>query len=110
MALRLKKYKEKHMENSKPTQAQRVLDYIKEFGSITQLEALRDIGVMRLASRVSELKKSGHKIVGEVISVSNRWGEKCHVKRYTFAETCVICGEIIPEGRQVCPKCERSRQ
>ena len=20
---------------------------------------------------------------------------------------CVCCGEIIPEGRQVCPKCER---
>ena len=22
------------------------------------------------------------------------------------AERCVVCGEIIPEGRQVCPKCE----
>lgn len=21
-------------------------------------------------------------------------------------DKCVICGEIIPEGRQVCPKCE----
>ena len=25
-----------------------------------------------------------------------------------IVETCVCCGEIIPEGRQVCPKCERS--
>lgn len=24
-------------------------------------------------------------------------------------ERCVICGEIIPEGRQVCPKCEKRR-
>ena len=24
-------------------------------------------------------------------------------------ERCVICGEVIPEGRQVCPKCERRR-
>lgn len=23
-------------------------------------------------------------------------------------DRCVICGEIVPEGRQVCPKCERS--
>ncbi len=23
------------------------------------------------------------------------------------AETCVSCGETIPEGRQVCPGCER---
>ena len=22
-------------------------------------------------------------------------------------ETCVICGEPIPEGRQVCPNCEK---
>lgn len=22
-------------------------------------------------------------------------------------ERCVICGEIIPEGRQVCPLCEK---
>ena len=21
---------------------------------------------------------------------------------------CVACGEIIPEGRQICPKCEKS--
>lgn len=21
-------------------------------------------------------------------------------------ERCICCGEIIPEGRQVCPKCE----
>ncbi len=23
------------------------------------------------------------------------------------AEHCVMCGEVIPEGRQVCPNCER---
>lgn len=21
-------------------------------------------------------------------------------------ERCVVCGEIVPEGRQVCPRCE----
>ncbi len=24
-------------------------------------------------------------------------------------ETCVVCGAIIPEGRQICPSCERER-
>lgn len=24
------------------------------------------------------------------------------------AEKCVVCGDVIPEGRQVCHKCERS--
>ena len=25
-------------------------------------------------------------------------------------DRCVCCGEIIPEGRQVCPKCERGEE
>lgn len=28
-------------------------------------------------------------------------------KAKTKAERCVCCDEVIPEGRQVCPKCER---
>ena len=70
-------------ENSKPTQAQRVIDYIREFGSITQIEALRDIGVMRLASRITDLKRRGYDITGTMVTVENRWGEKCRVKRYS---------------------------
>ncbi len=65
-----------------PTQNQRILDYIDRFGSITQLEALRDIGVMRLASRVSDLRRLGYPIVSDSVPVTNRYGEKCHVKRY----------------------------
>lgn len=72
------------MGNSKPTQAQRVLDYIEEFGSITQYEALKDLGIMRLASRISELKKQGYSIVGRMITVKNRFGEDCKVKQYSM--------------------------
>ena len=71
--------------NSRPTQAERVLDYINEFGSITQFDAFRDLGVMRLASRVSELKKDGIPVVSKVEAVKNRFGEKCHIKRYSLA-------------------------
>lgn len=74
------------MSHSRPTQAQRVLDYMERFGSITQLEALRDLSVMRLASRVSELRKKGHDITGEMITVENRFGEKCQVKQYRIRE------------------------
>ena len=24
------------------------------------------------------------------------------------ADRCVCCGEIVPEGRQICPQCKRS--
>lgn len=69
---------------SKATQAQRVLDYMDRFGSITQLEALRDLGVMRLASRISDLRKQGYVINGETESVTNRFDEKCTIKRYSL--------------------------
>ena len=72
------------MKNSKPTQAQRVLDYIDRFGSITQYEAMQDLGIMRLASRVSELKKRGHSIKSEWIKVKNRFGEDISVKQYSM--------------------------
>ena len=41
------------MENSKPKQAERVLNYIREFGGITQFEALRDLVDMRIATRIT---------------------------------------------------------
>jgi hypothetical protein len=67
---------------AKATQNQRVLDYIAKNGSITQLEALQDLGIMRLASRVSDLKKQGCNIVSKTEAVKNRYGETCHIKRY----------------------------
>ena len=70
--------------NSKPTQAERVLAYIEKFGSITQYEALQDLGVMRLASRISELKKNGYPIQSEVVAVKNRFEEDCYIKRYSL--------------------------
>lgn len=73
------------MANSKPTQNERILRYIDEFGSITQLEALKDLGVMRLASRISDLRKQGYPIASEVETVKNRWGEPCYIKRYSLA-------------------------
>lgn len=74
------------MVESHPTQEQRVVDYIKEHGSITLLQAIRDIGVLSLSSRISSLKKQGYPIVGEMITVSNRYEETCKVKRYHFKE------------------------
>ena len=72
--------------HSKPTQNQRILDYISEFGSITQLEALQDLGVMRLASRISDLKRQGYNITSSINVVKNRYSEKNKVKRYRLID------------------------
>lgn len=75
------------MENNKrPTQCERIIEYIKQFGSITQLEALQDLGVMRLASRISELKSQGFDIQDKQVAVKNRFGEKCSIRRYFLGD------------------------
>ena len=70
------------MIEHKPTQNQRILDYIAETGGITQLEAIRELGCMRLASRISDLRSRGYNIESEFVPVKNRFGETCHIKRY----------------------------
>lgn len=68
----------------KLTQCERVLAYIEEKGSITQLEALNELGVFRLASRVSDLRKHGYPITSKMETVKNRFGENCKIKRYSL--------------------------
>lgn len=74
------------MEHSKPSQNERILDYIREYGGITQLEALKELGVMRLASRISDLRRRGYPITSEVEQVRNRYGEACRIKRYSMGD------------------------
>jgi hypothetical protein len=71
---------------SKATQTERIVDYMEQFGSITQLEAIADLGVMRLASRISDLKRLGVPIKSETVAVKNRYNEDCYIKRYSLVK------------------------
>ena len=55
---------------------------MKEFGSITALEAIRDIGCFRLASRITDLKRKGYRIERDMIKVKNRYGQTTRIARY----------------------------
>lgn len=68
------------------TQTERVHQYMKDFGSITQLDAIRDLGVMRLASRISDMKRQGVRIVKTMESAKNRYGDTTSYARYRLAE------------------------
>lgn len=70
----------------KVTQCQRILDYMQQFGSISTLEAFRDLGVARLASRIHDLKMMGYNITSEIKTSKNRFGEKTYFKSYRLAE------------------------
>ena len=64
------------------TQVQRVKRYIEDFGSITSLEAIRDLWVTRLSAIVFKLKKAGVQVEGKTEHSVNRYGENTTFKRY----------------------------
>lgn len=44
----------------RPTQRQRVINYIRERGSLTRREAAYELGIFELAARISELEAEGY--------------------------------------------------
>lgn len=70
----------------KKNQRQRILDYINEFGSITALEAVRELGVLQLSSRLVELERDGIVFNKEQESALNRFGERVYYTRYSIAK------------------------
>lgn len=66
------------------TQYDRIIEYMQKNGSITALQAMLNLGCMRLSSRISELKKQGYNIKSEFVEDKNRYGDKVHYKRYSL--------------------------
>lgn len=64
------------------SQSRRILDYMAMHGSITQLDAMRDLGIMRLGARVFDLKERGYNIVTVMVEDLNRFGEQTRYARY----------------------------
>ena len=70
----------------KITQCDRILRHLKDYGSITSLEAVNEYGIMRLASRINDLRAQGIAIVSEVKTGKNRYGEDTHFAVYKLKE------------------------
>ena len=66
--------------------AQRVFEYMREFGSITPMEAFRDLGYTRLACAINEMKRDGHKVRKEYETRKNRFGQPVTYARYYLGE------------------------
>lgn len=67
-------------------QETRIINYMRDFGSITALDAMKDLGCMRLASRISDLRARGFQIEREMETGKNRYGEKTSYARYRLKE------------------------
>ena len=67
-------------------QKEAVLKYIKVYGSITPLQAFADLGITKLATRISEMRRDGVGIKVESVASKNRFGKTVHFAKYSLAE------------------------
>ena len=67
-------------------QKDRILQYMRDFGSITQLEAMKDLGCMRLGARIFDLKREGYAITKVMETSKNRYGEDTSYARYRLVD------------------------
>lgn len=67
-------------------QCDKVLAYMKKFGSITKFEALNDIGCKNLASRISDLRGQGYAIGKKMRLSLNRYGDAVRYAEYYLIE------------------------
>lgn len=70
----------------KINQRQRIINYIREFGSITSKDAYNYLGITQLATRIKELKELGYEFRTEWESSKNRFKEPVSFKRYYLAD------------------------
>lgn len=64
-------------------QGQRVIEFMKQNGSITRLEAMRYCSIANLTAIISDLRKH-HRIDDVYEENKNQFGEKTRYKRYFY--------------------------
>lgn len=70
----------------KNSQSEMILDYIKEMGSITQKDAYREFGCMRLSAQIYNLRGQGIPIKTTLETSRNRFGHTSCYARYSLCE------------------------
>lgn len=66
------------------TQKERIVRYLKDEGSITALEAVKELGVLQLSARLCELIEDGYDFDKKTESSLNRYGERVYYTRYSL--------------------------
>lgn len=64
---------------------ERVLNYMRTYGSITTWEAFRDLGNTRLSEYIRQLRTE-YVIKDEWVKKINRYGEKVYFKKYKLGD------------------------
>ncbi len=69
----------------KQTQYNDILRYLDECGSITPMEAFSQLGITKLATRISEMRqRKGIEFEKSYVQDKNRYGHKIQYMRYSL--------------------------
>ena len=66
----------------KLTQKEKVLRHLQEVGALTPVQAFFDYSIMRLATRIFELKEDGYDIETIMLKSENKFGEPVRYAQY----------------------------
>ena len=72
------------------TQKEQILDYLSRFKTITPMEAFADLGITKLATRVSEMRREGIEFNIESVTSKNRFGKPVRFAKYSLKEKKVV--------------------
>ena len=67
---------------AKLTQKDKILRHLQDIGEITPVQAFFDYSIMRLATRIFELKEDGYNIETIMLKRKNRFGEPVRYAQY----------------------------
>lgn len=83
----------------KITQKDRIINYIRKFGSISSWEAYSELGITQLGARIDQLQKDGYIFKTEWENKKNRYGDDVSFKRYYLVD-------MIAENMNYIPRVE----
>lgn len=66
-------------------QREQILDYLQRFETITPMQAYSDLGITKLATRISEMRRrDGVEFNIEMIKGKNRYGRPMRYAKYSL--------------------------
>lgn len=68
------------------TQHEEIVRYIQDRGSITPMDAFHDLGITKLATRVSEMRKRGREFDIKIERGKNKHGKTIKYARYSMPQ------------------------
>lgn len=78
------------------THKTRLIKYLKNYGSITSIQAIQDLGNTRLSATIFQLRELGWNFKTEDVKVPTRWGTTTIVTKYSLSE-----GDVYHNGEKI---------